>query len=123
MHILLVDDNIDIIRLVEQVLKYDGHRITIARDGLEALQLAQSIQPDAMVLDVNMPRMDGWEVCERVKQHSNIPIMLLTVHANQADFERGASVGADAYLPKPFDIHTFLNHLHSMLDKHYGPDR
>lgn len=120
MHILVVDDNPDIIRLVDQVLTLEGHRVTIARDGLEALQQVSSSQPDAVVLDVNMPGMEGWEVCQRIKQQSNTPVMMLTVHANQSDVQHGLDVGADAYLAKPFDISQFLERLNAMLLKQYG---
>ncbi len=123
MHILLVDDNYDIIRLVEQVLELEGHRVSTARDGLEALQQAATTQPDAVVLDINMPGMEGWEVCRRIKQQYHIPVMLLTVRGEKADVQQGAAVGADAYLLKPFDIPVFLDHLNTMLGVAYGRAR
>ena len=123
MHILLVDDNPDIVRLVEQVLTLEGHAVSIARDGMEALQQIASAHPDAVVLDVNMPGMEGWEVCQRIKQQYRIPVMLLTVRAEKVDLQHGAAVGADAYLLKPFDIPVFLDYLNTMLRQAYGGTR
>ena len=123
MHILIVDDNPDIVRLVEQVLVLEGHNVLIARDGLEALQQAASNRPDAVVLDINMPGMEGWEVCRRLKEQYHIPVMLLTVRAEKADLQQGAAVGADVFLAKPFDIPVFLDHLNAMLGLAYGKTR
>ena len=120
MKILLVDDNNDILRFVNQILQLEGHTVSIARNGMEALQNAAADQPDAVVLDVNMPGMEGWEVCRRIKQQFNIPVMLLTVRAEKDDLKLGAEVGADVYLPKPFEITVFLSSLNAMLRKSYG---
>jgi DNA-binding response OmpR family regulator len=120
MKILLVDDNNDILRFVNQILQLEGHVVSIARNGLEALQNAAADRPDAVVLDVNMPGMEGWEVCRRLKQQFNIPVMLLTVRAEREDLKLGAEVGADVYLPKPFEITVFLSSLNAMLRKSYG---
>ena len=120
MHILLVDDNHDIVRLIEQVLLLEGHHVLIARDGLEALQQAAAKRHDAVVLDVNMPGLEGWEVCRRLKQDYDVPVMMLTVRAESADLLKGSAVGADAYLLKPFDIPVFLEQLTLMLHKRYG---
>ena len=120
MHILLVDDNQDIIRLVQQVLALEGHRVSIARDGLEALQKVVSQRPDAVILDVNMPMLEGTEVCRRIKMSYSIPVMMLTVRSEQVDFQRGADAGADAYLSKPFDIPVFIEYLNTMLRLRYG---
>jgi DNA-binding response OmpR family regulator len=120
MKILLVDDNNDILRFVNQILQLEGHTVSIARNGLEALQNAAADRPDAVVLDVNMPGMEGWEVCRRLKQQFNIPVMLLTVRAEKDDLKLGAEVGADVYLPKPFEITVFLSSLNAMLRKSYG---
>ena len=124
MDILLVDDNQDIIRFVSQILELEGHRVDIARDGLEALQRAANRRPHAVVLDVNMPRMEGFDVCRRLKElYNNVPVMMLTVHAEKADLQKGADAGADAYLPKPFDIETFITYLTAMLGLRYGAAR
>ncbi len=121
MRILLVDDNNDIVRLVSQVLEIEGHNVVVARDGLEAMQHFGTARPDAVVLDVNLPVIEGWEVCRRIKSHdSSIPVMMLTVRAERVDLEKGRAVGANAYLAKPFDIPEFLRNLKAMLAKAYG---
>jgi DNA-binding response OmpR family regulator len=108
MRILLVEDNYDVIQLVQNILRMDGHEVALARDGLEALQQESAFAPDAIVLDVNLPRIDGYEVCRRIKARRDVPIMLLTVRAERADMEVGRSAGADLHLAKPFDLHVFL---------------
>ena len=111
MRILVVDDNRDILDLVQRVLQTYGHEVVIARDGLEALQQELTNQPDLLVLDVNLPTLDGWEVCRRVKARRSVPIMLLTVRAENADIQRSIDAGADDHLPKPFDIAEFLERI------------
>lgn len=111
MRILVVDDNRDILDLVQRVLQTYGHDVVIARDGLEALQQELTSQPDLLVLDVNLPTLDGWEVCRRVKARRAVPIMLLTVRAENADIQRSIDAGADDHLPKPFDIAEFLERI------------
>jgi len=114
MRILVVDDNRDILDLVERVLLTYGHEVVLARDGLEALQQDSTSSPDLIVLDVNLPTLDGWEVCRRIKARRNVPVMLLTVRAERADIERSIEAGADDHLPKPFDISEFLSHIHTL---------
>jgi len=114
MRILVVDDNRDILDLVQRVLQTYGHDVVIARDGLEALQQESTNHPDLVVLDVNLPTLDGWEVCRRIKARREVPIMLLTVRAESADIQRSIEAGADDHLPKPFDISEFLNHINRL---------
>jgi DNA-binding response OmpR family regulator len=111
MRILVVDDNRDIVELVQRVLRIEGHEVVIARDGLEALQQDLATQPDLVVLDVNLPVFDGWEVCRRIKARRAVPVLLLTVRSERADIEHSREAGADAHLLKPFDIAAFLEHI------------
>jgi DNA-binding response OmpR family regulator len=111
MRILVVDDNRDIVELVQSVLRIEGHEVVIARDGLEALQQDLATQPDLVVLDVNLPIFDGWEVCRRIKARRAVPVILLTVRSERVDIENSHAAGADAHLLKPFDITTFLEHI------------
>jgi DNA-binding response OmpR family regulator len=111
MRILVVDDNRDILDLVQRVLQTYGYDVVIARDGLEALQQESATRPDLIVLDVNLPALDGWEVCRRIKARRQVPVMLLTVRAERADIEYSRSAGADDHLPKPFDINVFLSRI------------
>ena len=109
MHILVVEDNYDVIQLIQSLLHLDGHVVITARDGVEALQQEATHQPDAIVLDVNLPHIDGYEVCRRIKRRRDVPIMLLTVRAEDAEIALGLSAGADLHLIKPFDIVDFMS--------------
>lgn len=111
MRILVVDDNRDILELVQRVLQTDGHEVVVARDGLDAIQQELVTNPDIIILDVNLPILDGWQVCRRIKARRNVPIMLLTVRAERDDIERSMKAGADSHLAKPFDITDFLTHI------------
>ena len=104
MRILIAEDNAAIRLMVHQVLEDEGHDVILAENGLEALQRALLHTPDAVVLDGSMPVMDGWEVCRRLKAQRDVPIMMLTVHAERADRERAVDCGANEFLAKPFDI-------------------
>ena len=115
MRILVVDDNRDILELVQRVLLTYGYDVVIARDGLEALQQDANTCPDLIVLDVNLPILDGWEVCRRIKGRRDVPIMLLTVRAERADIELSRDAGADDHLPKPFDIADFLERINQLV--------
>ena len=121
MRILVVDDNRDILELVERVLQTYGHEVEIARDGLEALQQETATQPDLVVLDVNLPTLDGWEVCRRIKARRDVPIMLLTVRAERVDLERSYQAGADDHLAKPFDISEFLSRINRLTTRTIPP--
>lgn len=121
MRILVVDDNRDILDLIQRVLLTYGYDVVIARDGLEALQQESTAQPDLVVLDVNLPTLDGWEVCRRIKARRAVPVMLLTVRAERADLERSRDAGADDHLPKPFDIAEFLNHINRLVPRAAPP--
>jgi DNA-binding response OmpR family regulator len=121
MRILVVDDNRDILELVERVLQTYGHEVVIARDGLEALQQETATQPDLVVLDVNLPTLDGWEVCRRIKARRDVPIMLLTVRAERVDLERSYQAGADDHLAKPFDISEFLSRINRLTTRTIPP--
>jgi DNA-binding response OmpR family regulator len=111
MRILVVDDNRDIIELIQRVLRIEGHEVVIARDGLEALQQEATTRPDMVILDVNLPGLDGWEVCRRIKAQRTVPVLLLTVRAERADIERSKAAGADDHMLKPFEIVAFLKHI------------
>jgi DNA-binding response OmpR family regulator len=121
MRVLVVDDNRDILDLIQRVLLTYGYEVVIARDGLEAIQQESIIQPDLVVLDVNLPTLDGWEVCRRIKARRDVPVMLLTVRAERADLERSRDAGADDHLPKPFDIAEFLGRINQLMTRVLPP--
>ena len=104
MRVLIVDDNNDIIDVLRRALAIGEHEVIIARNGSDALYLESLHTPDVVISDVNLPDMDGWEICRRLKARRNVPVMLLTVRAEEADRLRSQQAGADAHLPKPFDV-------------------
>ncbi len=100
--ILLVDDEPAFVRLVSQVLNQKGYQVFTAGDGQEALRLLFAHKPDLVLLDVIMPKMDGWQTCSRIRDLSDIPIIMLTgKRINEDDIVRGLDYGADDYLIKP----------------------
>lgn len=103
--ILIVDDEPNIALSVEFLMKREGYEVAIARDGQEALDLLPETDPDLMVLDVMMPRKNGFEVCSEVRNDPNfsgLPILMLTAKGREAEMKKGLSLGADAYITKPF---------------------
>ncbi|MFW6056705.1 MAG: response regulator transcription factor [Chloroflexota bacterium] len=100
--ILVVDDDPNTTRLVKLYLQRDGHTVTTAADGVEALNAAREKHPDLIVLDIMMPKMDGIEVCRVLRQESDIPIIMLTARTTDEDKLKGLDTGADDYVTKPF---------------------
>ncbi len=103
--VLVVDDERHIVRLVQVNLERQGYEVLTAYDGVECLEKAKSEQPDLIVLDVMMPRMDGFEALQRLKsdpETSHIPVIMLTARAQDRDVLQGYQYGADLYLTKPF---------------------
>jgi DNA-binding response OmpR family regulator len=103
--VLIADDDPDILALVRFRLERDGYEVLSAPDGETALDLAMARTPDLAVLDVMMPRLDGYEVTRRLREHgptTTIPIILLTARVQEPDLERGFEAGADDYVTKPF---------------------
>jgi two-component system alkaline phosphatase synthesis response regulator PhoP/two-component system response regulator ResD len=101
--ILLVDDEPNIIELASMYLQQDGYRIISAEDGLSALDMAANENPALMVLDLMLPKLDGWEVCKRIRAQSDMPILMLTARDEDIDKIVGLELGADDYMTKPFN--------------------
>lgn len=103
--VLVADDDPDILTLVGFRLERAGYDVLPARDGEEALALALERQPDLAILDVMMPKLDGYEVTQRLRDNSatsGMPVILLTARVQEADITRGFEAGADDYIKKPF---------------------
>jgi len=100
--ILVVDDDDDIRALVGELLERAGHVVIKAPDGESALKLFYSRKPDLVVLDVSMPGLDGWEVLNRIRELSDVPVLMLTARAEEVEKVRGLRAGADDYVTKPF---------------------
>jgi two-component system response regulator MprA len=114
--VLVVDDDPDVREAVETALELDGHRVTTATDGLAALKRLGQAEFDAVVLDVLMPNLDGFEVCRRLRTSGNrTPVLILTARDSEADTIRGLDLGADDYLVKPFGLGELLARVRALL--------
>jgi DNA-binding response OmpR family regulator len=100
--ILVVDDDPELRKLVEAILKSLEFTVYLASSGEDGLKQAYSVHPDLVILDVNMPGMDGYEVCSRLREFSSFPILMLTARSQENDILRGFNAGVDDYLGKPF---------------------
>ncbi|MEM7109688.1 MAG: response regulator [Bacteroidota bacterium] len=102
--VLIVDDEPNILMSLEFLMKKNGYQVFIARDGTEALGTVQEELPDVVILDIMMPEVDGYEVCDFIKRRldANIKVIFLTAKGKESDFEKGYEVGADFYMTKPF---------------------
>lgn len=103
-NILLIDDDEHLVTNVRTYLKDFGYRVEAALDGESGLARMDSFEPDLIVLDLMMPRVDGLEVCRRIRQSSTVPIIILTARGDESDVVVGLEVGADDYLTKPFSL-------------------
>jgi Response regulators consisting of a CheY-like receiver domain and a winged-helix DNA-binding domain len=101
--VLIVDDEEDILNLLRDYFEINGYTVMIARNGAEALRQAER-SPDIILLDINMPDLDGLEVCKKLRNHISCPILFLTARVSDADKIRGFGAGGDDYIVKPFSI-------------------
>lgn len=114
--VLVVDDEPDVREAVETALELEGHRVATAVDGLDALTTLGRAEFDAVVLDVLMPKLDGFEVCRRLRRNGNrTPILILTARDSEEDTIRGLDLGADDYLVKPFALGELLARVRALL--------
>ena len=116
--VLLVDDEPDLLELLQYALEKEGFRVLTARDGKDALELAEADPPDVFVVDIMMPRMDGVELTERIRESSRLrltPILMLTARTEEEDEIAGLDAGADDYLPKPVSPRRFVTRVQAIL--------
>jgi two-component system response regulator MprA len=113
--ILVVDDDVKITTMLRRSLDYAGYRVREAHDGLEALEIAEAVKPDLVILDIMMPEIDGLEVCRRLRSNGDNLIMLLTARDEISDKIRGLDSGADDYLVKPFALEELLARVRALL--------
>jgi two-component system, OmpR family, response regulator MprA len=114
--VLVVDDDPDVREAVETALELEGHRVTTAADGLAALKRLGIAEFDAVVLDVLMPNLDGFEVCRRLRASGNrTPVLIMTARDSEEDTIRGLDLGADDYLAKPFGLAELLARVRALL--------
>jgi DNA-binding response OmpR family regulator len=113
--ILLVDDEDAVQKLLTYPLEREGYRVVSARDGQEALDRFAAEQPDLVVLDIMLPKVDGLEVCKRLRAKSTVPIVMLTARDDELDKVVGLELGADDYITKPFSIREFRSRIRALL--------
>src|SRR5438552_16069420 len=119
--ILLVDDEESVQRLLTDPLERDGYRVVQARDGEEALASFDRQHVDLVVLDVMLPKLDGLEVCKRLRSTSSVPIIMLTARDDELDKVLGLELGADDYITKPFSIREFRSRVRAVLRRSAAP--
>ena len=121
--ILVVDDEPRVVRLVSEVLRALGYAILSAGDGPAALEMVALERPDLVLLDVLLPRgMDGYAICRRIREFSDVPVIMLTAKATEADLLQGFDAGADDYLTKPFSAKELAARVKAVLRRAHRPD-
>jgi two-component system response regulator CpxR len=116
--ILIAEDNAEIRALVSSILVEEGHKVGVAQNGQQALDMMLEDAPDVLVLDIMMPQMDGYTVLKELKSSGikdTMKIMLLTAKTSESDWVRGYKLGADSYLTKPFDTDELINGIEDLL--------
>jgi CheY-like chemotaxis protein len=117
--ILVVDDEEDIVRVVVKIMESRGHTVATAKDGPEALERVATDPPDVVILDLNLPKMDGFEVCRRIKERDDtrhIPVVMMTAaYVRVEDADRGTALGADEYVVKPFLREVLIHNVERLL--------
>ncbi len=118
--LLIVEDDADIATTLRVLLGRAGHRVTHAGDGHVGLRAAYRLRPELVILDVGLPGLDGWQVLERLRDLSDVPVLLLTAQDSEADKVRGLRGGADDYLTKPFGVAELLARVDALLRRARG---
>jgi CheY-like chemotaxis protein len=116
--ILVVDDEENIVMILKDSLEFSGFQVVTASNGVEALDVVVKEHPELMILDIGMPRMDGWEVCRRMKGNEktkSIPIIILTAYAQSVDRKKGMELGASRFIAKPCDPVFLIEEINSLL--------
>lgn len=113
--ILLVDDEPKVCELIRAYLEKDGYDVIIAMDGKNALEQAQRQKPDLIILDLNLPEVDGVEVCRTIRRDSDVPIIMLTARGDEVDRVVGLEIGADDYVTKPFSPREMVARVNAVL--------
>ncbi len=119
-NILIVEDEESLLKLESILLTAKGYRVTGASDGSEALEALRKEKPDLVLLDVMLPRLDGFEVCKKIKSNPetrSVPVVMLTSLKSREDYTKAVGAGADAYLTKPFKALQLVETIQSILER------
>ncbi len=121
--ILIVEDEPRVVRLVNEVLRAAGYAVIAAGNGKQAMELVATEQPNLVLLDIMLPdNLDGYQICQRLREFSSVPIIMLTAKAQDADKLRGFDVGADDYLTKPFNAKELIARVKAVLRRTQQPE-
>lgn len=124
--VLLVEDDVTLAETIKYNLEREGYTVLYAGDGMLALEIARREQPDILVLDIMLPRLDGFSVCRMLRKESAVPVIMLTARQDEYDRIAGLEMGADDYLPKPFsmgELHARIRAILRRTDRTQGGDR
>jgi DNA-binding response OmpR family regulator len=116
--ILLVDDEEDLVKTVTFRLEANGYEVASAYNGMDAVEMVRKNKPDLVILDLMLPKMDGYKVCGLLKKDSryaDIPVIMFSARAQEADIKMGEELGADAYITKPFEPQALLSKIGELL--------
>jgi len=113
--VLVIDDEEDMRRLIKHRLTRSGYRVYEASNGMEGIQQIYKVHPHLVILDIMMPRMDGWETCRRIREFSNVPILILSAKGDWGSRVKGLDLGANDYLSKPFSLFELLKKIEALL--------
>jgi DNA-binding response OmpR family regulator len=122
--ILIVDDEPNIVLALELLMKKEGYEVHTVDDGERAVQAAKDLQPDLILLDIMMPKMDGYEVCQRIRSDAllkDVSIIMLTAKGREVEREKGLALGADHYITKPFSTRQVVMKVKEILAARSGP--
>ncbi len=117
--ILVVDDEPHMVNFMRMNLELEGARVASAANGKEALERAREDMPDVVLLDIMMPKMDGFEALKQLRQFSQVPVLILTAKDDEDDRVRGLELGADDYISKPFSHRELVSRIRAVLRRHY----
>jgi len=120
--ILIVDDEPNVRKLVKANLESSGYKLIQAEDGEQAIEMVESTLPDLVILDLMLPKMDGYTVCRRLREFSTVPVIMLTARSAPVDLVHGFEVGADDYLTKPFSVTELLMRVQAVLRRSKWPE-
>ena len=120
MRVLVIEDEPRLLRNLAKALREEGYAIDTAEAGDEGLYKAENNSYDAIVLDIMLPQIDGWEILQRLRRHKQTPVLMLTARDQGKDRVRGLDTGADDYLVKPFDLNEFLARLRALIRRAAG---
>lgn len=123
MDILIVEDNKELLQLLTDFLRADGYTVSTAESGEKAVELYEKYGARLVLLDINLPGMDGFAVCERIRKNGNTPIIMLTARVSKEDKLNGLILGADDYIEKPYDIDILLAKIKGIFKRRFAEDK